>query len=68
MHANTAEQPITMEVHSGKFQSENCECGLYNFETNYWETLESHLFTCEPFICVCRVYMIWRGRPIPKEY
>ena len=40
-----------MEVHLGKYHSENFECGLCNLETNDLETLETHLFTCELFIC-----------------
>ena len=46
-----AEQSITMEVHLGKFHSENFECGLCNFEASDLETLETHLITCELFIC-----------------
>ena len=46
-----AEQPITMEVHLGKYHSENFECGLCNIETNDLETLEIHLLTCKLFIC-----------------
>ena len=40
-----------MKVYIGKFHSENFECGLCNFETKDLETLETHLFTCELFIC-----------------
>jgi hypothetical protein len=46
-----ADQPITMEVHLGKSHSESFECGLCNLEAKDLETLETHLFTCELYIC-----------------
>ena len=49
------ENELTMEVHIGKHHSEKFECGLCGFVANDLESLETHLFTCEIFICVkCR--------------
>jgi hypothetical protein len=40
-----------MEVHLGKYHSDKFECGLCGFETKDLQTLETHLFTCEIYMC-----------------
>ena len=42
---------ITMAVHIGKSHTEKYECGLCNFESETFEKLETHLFTCENYMC-----------------
>ena len=44
-------QPITMEIHLGKYHSDKFECGLCDSETKDFETLQTHLFTCEIYMC-----------------
>ena len=41
----------TMEVHLGKYHSENFECALCDHKDKSLENLETHLFTCEILLC-----------------
>ena len=36
-----------MEVHLGKFHSEQYDCGLCDYVATSLENIETHLFTCE---------------------
>ena len=45
------ENQVTMAVHIGKSHTEIFECGLCDFESKTLENLETHLFTCENYIC-----------------
>ena len=40
-----------MEVHLGKFDSEQYDCGLCDYVATRLENLETHLFTCETYQC-----------------
>ena len=43
---------LTMEVHNGKYHSENFECGICGYEGKSLEDLEMHLFTCKIYQCL----------------
>ena len=45
------DQKKYMEVHLGKYHSENFECGLCEHKEKSLENLITHLFTCEIFLC-----------------
>ena len=40
-----------MQIHYGKYHSENFECGLCDFEAKSLEHLETHIKTCEVYEC-----------------
>ena len=44
-------EEIEMEVHVARTHGENYECGLCDFVTQDLETLDTHLKTCETYIC-----------------
>ena len=44
-------EEIEMEVHVARTHGENYECGLCDFVTQDLETLDTHLKTCEMYIC-----------------
>ena len=43
----------TMVIHYGRVQKETLACGLCDLEVNDSEQLETHLSTCESYICDC---------------
>jgi hypothetical protein len=42
---------IDMEVYVPRTQEENSECGLCNYEGHNLEALDTHLRTCETYLC-----------------
>jgi hypothetical protein len=40
-----------MEVHVARTHVENSECGLCNYEGHNIEALDTHLRTCETYLC-----------------
>ena len=45
------ENELSIEVHQGKYHSEDFECGLCEYKSGSLENLNIHLSTCECFEC-----------------
>ena len=45
------ENEYTMEVHIGKYHSDNFECGICEYTTESVDNLDIHLTTCKIYEC-----------------
>ena len=63
-----APNQLSLEIHAGKTHSGNFECALCEFKGKDVEDLETHLHTCQKFICDCRAKLSFSNLPDLKSH